>query len=62
MTACRSIPVRDGNGYQLSDYEFRDRRFLRRIRRLELCTGELVMQLDQATFAIAATERAFSQG
>lgn len=55
MSAVRSIRVRDRNGEELTVYEFRDRRFLGSVRRLKLCTGELVEQIDEKTFAVALT-------
>lgn len=51
----KSIPVVDANGDRFTVYEFGERRFLRPVRRLKLCTGELVEYVDQATFAIADT-------
>jgi hypothetical protein len=53
----RSIPVRDANGDQLTVYEFQDRRFIRKVRRLKLCTGETVERVDGDTFALATGER-----
>jgi hypothetical protein len=38
----REVPVRDANGDELTLYEIQDRRFLSKIRRLKLCTGETV--------------------
>lgn len=55
MAYVRSIPVRDENGVDLTVYEFRERRFLTKVRRLELCTGEAVNDVDQDTFVVAAT-------
>jgi len=42
----RSISVRDGNGDEVTVYEFQDRRFLRKVRRMKLETGELVRFVD----------------
>jgi len=50
----RSIPVRDANGDEFIVYEFQDRRFLRKVRRLKLCTGESVAQ-DGEALIIAET-------
>jgi hypothetical protein len=44
----RSIPVRDANGDDFTLYEFQDRRFLRKVRRWTLCTGEAVLKIDGA--------------
>lgn len=60
MSAVRSIRVRDRNGDELTVYEFRDRRFLGSVRRLKLCTGELVEQIDEKTFAVALTSEKMS--
>ena len=51
----RSIPVVDANGEDLTVYEFQIRRFLTKVRRLKLCTGELVDLLDDDTFKIVRT-------
>ena len=51
----RSIPVWDENGDQLTIYEFQDLRFLRKVRRMKLCTGERVEQIHENTFAIVGT-------
>jgi len=45
----------DANGEGLTVYEFQDRRFLTKVRRLKLCTGELVDLLDDNTFKIVRT-------
>jgi hypothetical protein len=50
----RSIPVRDESGADLTVYEFHDRRFLKRVRRMKLCTGEMV-EADSDGFVIIAT-------
>lgn len=54
LSRVRSIAVRDANGDQLTVYEFRDRRFLRKVRRMKLCTGEMV-ELDGNGFVIIGT-------
>ena len=55
MGIVRIIPVMDTNGDELTVYEFHHRRFLRKVRRLKLCTGELVEALDDNTFHLPAT-------
>ena len=55
MGVVRSIPVKDANGDELTVYEIHDRRLLRKIRRMKLCTGELVEALDENTFHLPAT-------
>ena len=42
MGLVRKIPVTDRNGDEFTLYEFEDRHFLRKVRRLKLETGELV--------------------
>jgi hypothetical protein len=51
----KSIPVVDANGAGLTVYEFHDRRFLRRVRRMKLCTGEPVERASSDTFIVVAT-------
>ena len=51
----KAIPVRDANGDELTLYEFQDRRYLSKVRRLKLCTGELVESVDEATFKIVGS-------
>lgn len=46
MGIVRTIPVRDANGDEFAVYELRDRRFLRKVRRMKLDTGELVHLVD----------------
>lgn len=36
-------------------YQFGDRRFLEKVRRLRLCTGEAVTFIDDDTFELATT-------
>jgi hypothetical protein len=50
----RTIPVTDRNGDEFTLYEFQDRRFLKKVRRLKLCTGETVELLD-GDFVIVGT-------
>lgn len=42
MSYVRSIPVRDQAGVGLTVHEFQDRRFLRKVKRWVLCSGESV--------------------
>jgi hypothetical protein len=51
----RSIPVKDANGDELTVYEFHERRFLRRVRRMKLCTGELVEAVDEDVFVLVSS-------
>ncbi len=55
MEFLRSIPVKDANGDELTVYEFHERRFLRRVRRMKLCTGEPVEALDDKFFVLVST-------
>ena len=50
-----AIPVRDANGDTLTLYEFQDWRYMSKVRRLKLCTGELVERVDDATFQIVSS-------
>lgn len=50
----RTIAVTDGNGDEVTVYEFHDRRFLRKVRRMKLETGELV-ELVAGTLVVAQT-------
>jgi hypothetical protein len=52
-----SIQVRDTNGDEFTLYEFRDRRFLRSVRRMKLETGELVQEIDGALVVAETGER-----
>lgn len=61
MNHLRSIPVIDGNGDELTVYEFRDGRYLRKVRRMKLCTGELVERIDENTFAVSETGERLSR-
>ena len=54
MGFVRTIPVRDANGDELTVYEFRDRRLLRKVSRMKLETGELV-QLVDGSLIVATT-------
>lgn len=49
------IAVEDANGVHLDLHEFSCRRFLRRISRFELDTGELVERIDRDHYVIAST-------
>lgn len=55
MSYVRSIPVTDANGDQLTLYEFQERRFIKKVRRLNLDTGELVEAIGANSFVIVAT-------
>lgn len=57
MGIVRTIPVRDANGDEFTLYEFEDRRFLRKVQRLKLCTGELVALIDDAFVVVGTGER-----
>lgn len=52
----RTIPVIDRNGDQFTLYEFHDRRFLRKVRRMKLETGELVQEIDGVLVVIGTGE------
>ena len=54
MGFVRTIPVRDANGDEFTVYVFRDRRLLRKVRRMKLDTGELVHLLN-GTLVLAET-------
>jgi len=53
----RTIPVTDRNGDQLTVYEFQDRRFLRKVRKMKLCTGEPVREFDGELVVLGTGER-----
>lgn len=55
MGLVRSIRVRDANGDELTVYEISHRRLLRTVRRLKLCSGELVEAVDGETFRVSGT-------
>jgi hypothetical protein len=42
VSSAQGLPVTDEKGDELTVYEFSDRRFLSKVRRFKLCTGELV--------------------
>lgn len=48
------MPVRGEHGEELTLYEFEDRRFLGKVRRFKLCTGEKV-QLAIGAFVVVGT-------
>jgi hypothetical protein len=52
----RTIPVRDQHGDEFTVYEFQDRRFLRKIRQMRLCTGELVREVEGALIVVGTGE------
>lgn len=51
----RVIPVEDGNGDRIALYEFQERRFIRKVRRLKLETGERVEPFCETTFIVPST-------
>lgn len=57
MSAVKAIPVRDERGDELTVYEFQDRRFLRKVRRLKLCTGETVRRVEGAFVVLGTGDR-----
>jgi hypothetical protein len=57
VSSVREIAVRDGNGDQLTVFEFRDRRFIRKVKRWKLDNGETVEAIDADTFQLACGER-----
>jgi len=57
VAVVRTIPVQDRNGDQLTVYEFQDRRFLKKVRRMKLCTGETVRQMDGNLYVLGTGER-----
>ena len=42
MGIVRTIRVTDANGDEFTVFEFQDWRFLKKVRRMKLCTGETV--------------------
>ena len=57
MAFVRMYPVKDRNGDQLTLYEFQDRRFVRKVRRLKLCSGETVQRCGKDLVVIGTGER-----
>jgi hypothetical protein len=55
MSYVQSIPVVDAKGDQTVVYEFRDRRFLTKVRRYKLDTGEAVEAVESDLFRVIAT-------
>jgi hypothetical protein len=49
--------VRDGNGDEVTVYEFQDRRFLRKVSRMKLETGELVQLVAGSLVVVKTGER-----
>lgn len=56
MGIVRTIPVKDRHGDEFTLYEFQDRRFLRKVRRWKLCTGESVEQRGERLIVVATGE------
>jgi hypothetical protein len=52
-----AIPVRDANGVELTVYQFEDRRFLHKVRRLKLDTGEMVERSGDGFVIVSTGER-----
>ena len=61
MGLVRSIPVADANGDELTVYQFEDRRFLSKVRRLKLCTGEAVQIDPDGTLVVVRTGERLSR-
>ena len=57
MGLVRKIPVTDRNGDEFTLYEFQDRRFLKKVRRMKLETGELVEEIEGALVIVGTGER-----
>jgi hypothetical protein len=57
VSAVRAIQVRDPRGDELTVYEFQDRRFLGKVRRLKLCTGEPVAPVSGALMVVGTGEK-----
>lgn len=55
MSYVQCIPVVDAKGDQTVVYEFRDRRFLTKVRRYKLDTGEAVEAVEADLFRVIAT-------
>ena len=55
MGIVRTIPVTDRHGDEFKLYEFQDRRFLKKVRRLKLCTGEHVERSGDGTLVVVGT-------
>jgi len=53
----RTISVRDGNGDEVTVYEFQDRRFLRKVCRMKLETGELVQVVGGSLVVVETGEK-----
>jgi hypothetical protein len=53
----RKIEVEDRHGDQFTLYEFQDRRFLKKVRRMKLETGELVDLIGDELVVVATGER-----
>jgi hypothetical protein len=53
----KSIPVTDARGDEVTIHEFHDRRFLKKVRRLKLDTGELVEERSDGFLVVGTGER-----
>ena len=56
MGCVRTIQVTDRNGDAFTLYEFQDRRFLKKVRRMKLETGEVVREIDGALVVVGTGE------
>jgi hypothetical protein len=56
LSIVRKIPVADRHDDQFILYEFQDRRFLKKVRRMKLETGELVEEVDGALVVVETGE------
>ena len=57
MGIVRRIPVKDRHGDEFTLYEFQDRRFLRKVRRLKLCPGENVHESEGSLVVTGTGEK-----
>lgn len=57
MGFVRTICVRDGNGDEVTVYEFQHRRFLRKVKRMKLETGELVQFVAGSLVVVKTGEK-----
>jgi hypothetical protein len=57
LTYVGSIRVRDANGIDLALHEFRDRVFLRKVRRMKLETGEIVQEIEGQLIIVGTGEK-----
>lgn len=55
MSKVKSIPVIDWRGDELTVFEFYGGRFIPKLRRCKLCTGEDVIRTSSNSFRVIAT-------